>query len=154
MYRAVFMLDKKCWHRVRLNMGYNCNNEDYLAAITRRVFMETAAARDTWCDGHVRCDPVWPRGPVGSHHRGSDKCGSWKPNWISGRAPPWCRHPSDAAKLFINYFQSLVPTLGRRLGSMGSIYHGEMSRYRWWRWAVGTIVKHLKHTGVRGLVLN
>ena len=61
------MLDKKCWHWVRLNMGYNCNNEDYLAAITRRVFMETAAARDTWCDGTcgvTRCDHVAWRVPI------------------------------------------------------------------------------------------
>ena len=108
------MLDKKCWHWVRLNMGYNCNNEDYLAAITHRIFMKTTAARDTW---HVTWwpravwpgGPVWPRGLAGSHHRGSDKCGSWKPNWISDRAPPWCRHPSDAGKIIYKLFSITRP---------------------------------------------
>ena len=47
------------------------------------------------------------------------------------------------AKLFINYFQSLVPTLGRRLGSMGSIYHGEMLQIQ--TVEVSSYIEHLTY---------
>ena len=75
--------------------------------------------------GVTRCDHAARRVPIIA-----DQTNVGHENPIELAAEP--RHGAairqTRAKLFINYFQSLVPTLGRRLGSMGSIYHGEMSR--------------------------